>query len=496
MSDPNNGKSVSSPAPSLDDSKLESGVVKEEVILPSIVGWDGDNDPLNPMNWTSKKKWTNLGTISVMALITPIASAMFAPAVPKTMLEFHSSNSYLETFVVSIFILGFAFGPLVAAPLSEVYGRRPVYVFGGFLFCVLIICCAVSNSLGMLIAFRFLAGCAGSVPVTLGGATVGDMFPTDRRGVAMGIWGIGPLLGPTIGPVIGGYLSEDKGWRWVFWLQAILSGTTFAFGLVFLRETYSVVILERKAKDLRKSTGNEALVSFLHDGLSVKDHLSRAIVRPINMLIRLPMIMLLSVYMGFLFGSMYLFITNFPLVFERQYGFSSGATGLTYLGLGIGCLLGLPIGGKISDVLYKKLEKKNKGEGKPEFRLPPLAVSAPLVAVSFFWYGWSAQAKVHWIVPIIGTIFFGMGMMPGILSINMYIVQAYGIHAASALAATKVLQMIGGAFLPLAGPPLFDRLKLGWGNSLLAFIALAFVPVPWVFYVYGERLRVKYAIKS
>lgn len=329
------------------------------------------------------------------------------------MLDFHSTSSYLETFVVSIFILGFAFGPLIIAPISEVYGRRPVYILGNLFFCILIICCAVSNSLGMLIAFRFLAGCAGSIPITLGGATIGDMFSADRRGAAMAVWGMGPLLGPTIGPLIGGYLSADKGWRWIFWLQSILSGTTFMLGSIFLQETYSVVILERKAASLRKTTKNQALVSALYDGLSVKEHLSRAVVRPVKMLVFLPMVLLLSIYMAFLFGCLYLFITTFPLVFAKQYGFSTGSIGLTYLGLGLGCFLGLPIAGKSSDILYRKLLKQNKGEGKPEFRLPLLAISAPLVAISLFWYGWSAEAKVHWIVPIIGTVFFGMGMMPG-----------------------------------------------------------------------------------
>lgn len=114
--------------------------------------------------------------------------------------EFHSSNLNLETFVVSIFVLGFAFGPLLVAPLSEIYGRRPVYLISNLLFCIMTVACALSNSLGMLIAFRFLAGCAGSTPITLGGASIGDTFSADRRGAAMAIWGMGPLLGPIIGP--------------------------------------------------------------------------------------------------------------------------------------------------------------------------------------------------------------------------------------------------------------------------------------------------------
>jgi len=336
---------------------------------------------------------------------------------PQAMLEFHSDNSNLQTFVVSVFVLGFAFGPLVVAPLSEIYGRRPIYIFSNLFFCIFTIACAVSNSLGMLIAFRFLAGCAGSTPITLGGATIGDAFLKDRRGGAMAVWGMGPLLGPVLGPMIGGYLSEAKGWRWIFWLQCILSGTTFLLGLILLKETYPVVILKSKAEKLRKETGNQYLVSALHDRSSKVDYFKRAIVRPMKMLILSPIVFLLSVYTAFLFGYLYLFVTTFPRVFIEQYHFSTGSTGLTYLGLGVGCFFGLAIAGKGSDAVYKRLESKNGGEGKPEFRLPLLVVSAPLVTISFFWYGWSAEAKAHWIVPILGTVLFGMGMVPGFVSL-------------------------------------------------------------------------------
>jgi multidrug resistance protein len=346
---------------------------------------------------------------------------MFAPGVPQAMREFHSSNANLETFVVSIFVLGFAFGPLIIAPLSEIYGRRPAYILSILLFTIFNIACALSTSLGMLITFRFLAGFAGSTPITLGGATIGDAFPKDKRGSAMAIWGMGPLLGPTLGPIIGGYLAQGKGWRWIFWLQVIISGSLFLVGVVFLKETCAVIILENKAKKLRKATGNQALKSALDDGPASGERLVQAIIRPMKMLFLSPIVLLLSIYIAFLFGYLYLFVTTFPRVFTAQYGFSTGSTGLTYLGLGIGMLLGIVITGRTSDILYRRLAAQNKGTEEPEFRLPPLVVSAPLVSVAFFWYGWSTEAKVQWIVPILGTVFFGLGLMPGFVSISSHL---------------------------------------------------------------------------
>ena len=347
---------------------------------------------------------------------SPLASSMFAPGVPLVEKEFHFTNSHLATLTVSIFLLGFAVGPLVIAPLSEIHGRRPVYVVSMFIFFVCTLACALSINLGMLLAFRVLSGCAGSTAVTIGGATIGDMFQNENRGGAMAIWGMGAQLGPFLGPIIGGFLSETKGWRWVFWLQTIVSGVVLLLGAGFLRETYPVVILQRKTQRRIQETGNANLISALQDPIPRAEVFRRAIVRPPKIFFFSPIVSLLSIYIAVLFAYLYIFVTTFPVIFQQQYHFSIGTSGLTYLGLAFGCLTGLIIAGKTSDMLYRRLTARNHGVSKPEYRLPPLMLSSPLVATAFFWYGWSAHAKTHWIVPIIGTSFFGMGMMPAFVS--------------------------------------------------------------------------------
>lgn len=151
---------------------------------------------------------------------------MFAPGVPDIMQDFKSTNENLATFVVSVYVLGFAFGPLLAAPMSEIYGRAICYNVANVLFVIFTVCTALSQNMGMLIAFRFLMGLAGSTPITNGSGTVSDMFPVEQRGRAMAVWALGPLLGPCIGPVAGGYIVLDIGWRWVFWIIAIAVGGT------------------------------------------------------------------------------------------------------------------------------------------------------------------------------------------------------------------------------------------------------------------------------
>lgn len=341
---------------------------------------------------------------------------MFATAVAEVMTEFHSSSVVLSEIVVSIYVLGFAVGPLFAAPLSEVYGHKWVYLLSCALFLVFTIACATSSSLPMLIVFRFLAGCMGSTPITLGGATIGDMFPKEKRGGAMAIWGMGVQIGPAIGPVIGGFLTAAKGWRWAFWLLAILTGIVLIVGTLVLRETYLPVLLKRRVYFLDKEVGGRYLDDWQPDHDPLHRVFAQAITRPILILFSSPIVFFLSLYTAMLFGELYLYITTFPSVFQNEYHFSTSVSGLAYLGLGVGSILGLVIAGKTSDMFYQKLTSKNNGITAPEYRLPPMIVTSPLVAIAFFAYGWSVERHVHWIVPTISTAVFAMGMMPAFVS--------------------------------------------------------------------------------
>lgn len=177
-----------------------------------------------------------------------------------------------------------------------------------------------------------------------------------------------------------------------------------------MRESYATVILERKARRLRKETGNSHLRSALDTGKEPKELFQFSLVRPLKMLFMSPIVFLLSLYMATIYGYLYLLFTTFPRVFEGQYGFSNGSVGLTYLGTGIGSFFGLALCGAVSDRLVVSLTKRNGGTAKPEYRLPTMFIGAWIVPIGLFVYGWAAEKKVHWIVPIIGTGLLGAGM--------------------------------------------------------------------------------------
>ncbi|KAF2684806.1 MFS general substrate transporter [Lentithecium fluviatile CBS 122367] len=472
-----------------DEKTLEESPAAESQTDPDIVDWDGPDDPENPLNWSKGRKWGLIACLGAVTLVTPLASSFFAPGVPQVLKTFNETSNIIAGLVVSIYILGFAIGPLIIAPMSELYGRFIVYHICNFLFVIFTIACALSNSMSMLIAFRVLAGCAGSAPLTMGGGTIADIFPPQERAGAMAIWSIGPLLGPVLGPVAGGFLVEAKGWRWVFWILAIFGGVFALLLLVVGRETYHPTILARKTARLRRETGNANLRSKLDSGLPPREVFMRSIVRPMKMLIFSPIVLLMSIYVAINYGILYLFFTTMTFVFEGTYHFSSGAVGLSYLGMGVGLIAGMAFLGTTSDKIIKK--EQARGTALPEHRLH-LLLSVPgavCLPIGVFVYAWTTEKHVHWIAPIIGTALVGLGNLTGMMTIQTYLVDAFTIHAASAIAANTVLRSIFGAFLPLAGLDMYDALGLGWGNSLLGFIAFALIPVPIFFRYRGERIR-------
>lgn len=154
---------------------------------PNLVDWE-PNDPSRPCNWSTFRIWCNLGMISFFRLLTPLASSMIAPVTNQILQDLGSSNETIGSFIVSIYILGYALGPLALAPLSEIYGRLPVYHTNNVLFAIWNLASALAPNIGALLAFRLLAGLAGSSPVTIGNGSIADCVPREKRGRATAIF--------------------------------------------------------------------------------------------------------------------------------------------------------------------------------------------------------------------------------------------------------------------------------------------------------------------
>jgi multidrug resistance protein len=225
------------------------------------------------------------------------------------MAEFNTQNLQLATFVVSVYILGFAAGPLIIAPLSEIYGRVPVYHICNFGFTIFAVACALAPNMHALIGFRFLNGIFGSCPATIGGGSITDMIPQERRASVMAAYSIGALFAPIVGPMVGGLLADVLGWRWDFWLLAISGAVVSILQLAVLKETYHPIILERKATRMRQVTGRKQLRSKLDSGLSPREYLIRNLVRPIKMLTFSPIVIITALFIAITYGYMCKFST-------------------------------------------------------------------------------------------------------------------------------------------------------------------------------------------
>ncbi|GAM42039.1 hypothetical protein TCE0_043f15654 [Talaromyces pinophilus] len=465
-----------------------------------IVGWDSQDDPANPQNFAESRKWGLLALMSSMTLVSPLASSMFAPAVKYAAEDFKVTNETLLSFSVTIYLLGYTFGPLFLAPLSEIYGRRIVFSCANWFFVVWQIGCALSPNISALIVFRLLAGIGGSGCLTLGAGVIADLFPLTERARATALWSMGPLLGPVAGPICGGFIGETIGWRWVYWVLLIVGGS-LAIGIEILnRETYARVLIRWKIERMAKELGRDDLRSGYESEEQSRNRptpgqvVMQGLKRPVILFCKSPIVFLLCTYMSLIYALLYLFFTTIPSVFETQYGFSSGTSGLAYLGIGAGFFVGLLIVGITNDRIMLKMMNSNNGKYEPEMRLPTMIIFAAIAPISFFWYGWTADKHVHWIVPIIGMFPFAVAMMGLFLPIQTYTIDSYQTYAASAVACLTATRSLVAALLPLAGPKMFDALGLGWGNSLLGFLALAFVPIPILFTRYGKVIREKYPV--
>ncbi|ORY00463.1 putative MFS multidrug transporter [Clohesyomyces aquaticus] len=460
---------------------------------PNLVTWDSPDDPANPKNWSMNRKWAATFIVSSFTLVSPISSSMISPALTSISREFNITNQVEAQLTLSIFVLAYAIGPLFLGPLSEIYGRVVVLQLSNMFYLAWNLGCGFAQNSGQLMAFRFLSGLGGSAPLAIGGGLLSDCFYPEQRGKAISIYSLAPLLGPAIGPIAGGFISENTTWRWCFWSTTIFTAIVQCFGVFFLQETYAPKLLAWKRDKLRKATGNMELhTEYDSPDKTLVNTIKTAMKRPFKLLATQPIVQVLACYMAYLYGLMYLMLSTFPLLWENIYHQSVGIGSLNFISMGLGFFLGTQICAPLNDAIYRRLKKRNGGVGKPEFRVPMMIPASLLVPIGLFWYGWSAQAQVHWIMPNLGAAIFCAGTIVGFQCIQTYLVDSYTRYAASAIAAATVLRSLAGFGFPLFAPAMYKALEFGWGNSMLGFIAIGLgVPAPFLLWRYGPTLRGK-----
>ncbi|KXX77074.1 Transporter mfs1 [Madurella mycetomatis] len=461
------------------------------------VTWDGPDDPENPKNWSKGRKWTTSLIISTFAFLSPLCSSITAPVLSSIGDELHITNDIELQLVLSIFLIAYAVGPFVLSPCSEVWGRMPVIRLGNTLFMLFTTLCGFATSQSQITAFRFLAGLGGSASVGMGSGVLNDCWRPEERGRGIAVYQLAPVLGPAIGPIVGGYISQNTTWRWCFWTIVLVNGAVQVIAFFFLRETYAPRLLQLKARALRARTGNPKLRTKWEQSDADRTLLGLLRItlrRPWVMLGTQPIIQLFALYQAFNFGTLYLFISSFPALWEGRYGMPKGDATLNYISLAVGSLIGVYICAPATDSVYARLKRRNgladQEPGFPEFRVPLMVPASIATPCGIFLYAWAAEAKAHFLVPNLGAAIFAGSSIVTYQCTSAYIADAYNLHSASASAACAFLRSLLGFAFPLFVPALFGTLGYGWGGSVLGIIAVVIgIPAPWVIWFFGGRLR-------
>lgn len=471
--------------------RLYSGVDKnteKQTNDKYLVTWDGIDDEENMKNMPTWRKWVITLLMSSTAFYYAMLSSVWSACSDQLTAEFNT-NAEENGAGVALYTAGLAFGPLIAAPFSDFYGRRPVYIVALLAFFALQFLTAFGQNIPTLLIGRFLPAYVGAAMMSNSPATVSDIFHPEKLTMPVSIVTLAPFIGPSFGPFYAGMIVAYVNWRWVFYIGIIWTFVMMIGVFIVVPETHEGILLKRKAERIRNLTG----CNRYHSTLELrKESLSQAlwlnVKRPLIMLFTTPMLAFLCLYTGYVMAVIYLMTTVLPLAYRDVYGFEIQFVGCGFLAI----CLGLFLGGCCANIWKKEVDRQTlKHDGKfiPEYRLIQMCIGAVMYPVAVFWFAWTIYSSIHWIVPIISTVFFGLATYFMLNSIMVYIVEVFSDTVASAVAANIFTRCLITCAFPLFGDIMMKRLGYHWGMSVIAIIAVLFAPSAFILKHFGERLR-------
>ncbi|KZO96212.1 MFS general substrate transporter [Calocera viscosa TUFC12733] len=476
-------------APGEDD----PAVIEREKQDPYLVEWDGVDDPGNPKNWSRWFRWWMTGLVAMLTLNASFSSSAPSGIIPELIEDFGMSEE-VATLTIAIFVLGYCIGPLLWGPLSESYGRRLIFIIAFVPYTLWQVGAALSHNTAQILVFRFLGGTFAAAPLTIAGPVLADIWDADTRGKAMALFTLAPFAGPALGPIVSGYMSlAGVSWRWVFWLLAIFAGACTVAIIFGLPESYTPVLLVARAKAIRLRTGDSHYFAALEKAeVSLRKRLSMILGRPFKVLFMEPMLIAITTYMSFVYGCIYLLFEAFPIVFTEGHGMNAGVSGLMFLPLFLGGCAGVALYIWGFNPRYERyMLMYDPKPVPPERRLEMAIIGGPLFAISFFWFGWTSFPEISFWSPMMAIFPLGIGITLIFLSLFNYIIDAYLMVAASAMASSTVVRSTFGAGFPLFATQMFEKLDPRWASTLLGCIAILMIPIPVVLMRYGAYLRRK-----
>ncbi|KAK9894825.1 MFS general substrate transporter [Cystobasidium minutum MCA 4210] len=467
--------------------KSEDAIVTEEDRIE--VKLEGKE---HPWNWTKTHRWF----ITIQAALM-IFSATITSSAPSGGARVFSANygtsREVTGLLVSVFLVGYSVGPFVTAPSSETWGRRPPSIVFMALYTIFNGACAACSSIVPLLVCRFLAGACASGPIATSGTIVTDIWAPKDRGMVMSLWSIGSFAGPSLGPIVGGFIAiSGLNVRWIFIVMTLLSGSLTILIFFALPETYVPLLVHRKAQKLREETKDPRYYAkFSEDKGSAWKKISVTVTRPFKIFFKEPILVLSTIYSSFAYAVLYMLFPLYPIIFQDIRGLQEGVGDLPFLATLGGVLAAVPIQ-YLYQFKYLRDLKANHGKHTPELRLAPTYLGGPVMVVALLWLGWTGyKANINAAVPTLSGLLTGISSVLIFRSFSTYVMECYKDYSASAMAAVVVFRSLFGAGLPIAVDPMVRAIGVQWSATLLAAFQLLLVPVPFLFYKYGVKIRAR-----
>ncbi|CAD0089826.1 unnamed protein product [Aureobasidium vineae] len=459
-----------------------------------LVDWYTTDDKANPQNWSKTKKGMVTALICIYTTAVYTGSAIYTPSAEGVMERFGVSAT-AAALGIALFVFAYGLGPLIFSPLSEIpkIGRNPPYIITFAIFTILCVPTALVDKFAGLLVLRFLQGFFGSPILATGGASLQDMFSLIKLPYILCCWAAAACIGPALGPIISGFSVAAMNWRWSLWEMLWLAAPVWITLFLCLPETYPETILLRRAQRLRTLTGNQNLKAqseINQAQRSFNDLVVEALWRPIQLIALDPAIAYADLYIALCYAIFYSFFEVFPLVYIERYGFNVGEMGLVFLSIAVGVVIS--IAGYYAYLYYiVEPEIRAHGMGTPERRLIPALFSSFLVPIGLFIFAWTGDGHIHWIVSCIGIVINMIGVFILFQCVFVYLPMVYPAYAGSLFAGNDTARSTLAAAAILFSRPMFLKLGVGGGVSLLAGLTTLCIGGIFILFFYGEKLRAK-----
>ncbi|UKZ85569.1 uncharacterized protein TrAFT101_001424 [Trichoderma asperellum] len=469
------------------DEEQPSSSTKGHILVKSEPG-----DPLNPQNWPLISRCKNIAILSFLIFVQGWAGASESMANSAASSHFHVSQ-VAQNLDTAMYLFGIGSGAPFAGPLSETVGRNPVYLIATFCYLFFVFGSAMATNFGGRITCRYFVGLFSSATLAINGSSVRDQFRDVKRAFVFPVIAWVNVIGPLAAPVASGWLvsSPSLGWRWADWMTLIISGVAFVVATLFLPETYLPLLLDWKAKELRRATGDLRFTSehamannFLH---RLKHNAKLGITFYRTEII----VTVLGFYLLLLYTLLFTSLSGFDFIFKDTYQLSTGLTGSCFASIAVGSTVFTLSAPGLYSWARNDTEHVHGAHVEPEFRLWPAIVTAPMLPICLFWLGWTNYPRISIWCGLGACFVFGVVLTAFYVSSYEYIIDSYGEHSAIALASVTAVRYLAAGGMVMATRPMYSGIGVHWTLTIMGCIAAILSPAPLLLWRYGPKLRKK-----